>query len=114
MKILHIIFSRSRKLSKMAQGVVVTGIIIAIVFIIVAVIFTIIFFNNRSKSLANPWWVWTLMIGGYVLFVVGLIMIFSGARKPKTVEVPLGAGMSYPVPGQPVAAAYMPMPVMGM
>ncbi len=64
----------------------VVGIIFIIVFLIIAIISTIVFFINKSKGKPNPWYIYTGIIVGYILFIVGIVMVAVGSGSSKEEE----------------------------
>lgn len=63
----------------------------AIIFIIIGVIITVIgviFFElNRSKSQAQPWWVFVLIIGGPIIAILAAIVLAFSLRPETEIKV---------------------------
>ena len=61
------------------------GPILAIIGIILAIIGGVLLFLNSTPEMPAKWWMWALLIGGIILFIIGLIVWFYGRRRSKKV-----------------------------
>ena len=93
------------------NGLVVSGLILAILFFILAVVMIVIFFINQSKGAPNPWWVYALMVTGIVIFIVGIGLLIGGLmQKPKITGVVYPPGIGAPVAAGGVGPGFVAPP----